>query len=83
MYVLSTLSLIVSYFLRLAHSETKQDIKDLKNELKQMSENQSKLEIKQNQIEKSIEKEIIHIREIMDSKLKSIEENIEKLVERQ
>ena len=79
-WIVSGLSLLASYLLRLAHSDTRDDIKELKDKVGELSESQSKMETKQNELEKSIEKEIKHIREIMDSRLKTIEDGVKDLI---
>jgi len=79
-WVLSGLTAIVSYFLRLFHKEVKSDIVTLKEENKKLSIELGILKSKQTDIEKSIEREIKHIREIIDTKLDSIEEGLGKLL---
>lgn len=78
--ILSALGLIVAYFLRLLHVDIRQDIAKLKEEVVKLSTKQSSLETKQTEIEKSIEREIKHIRELIDTKLDSITEVLEKLL---
>lgn len=79
-WVLSGLGVIVAYFLRLLHTEVKADIVKLKEENKELSIELRILKTKQTEIEKSIEREIKHIREIIDTKLDSIEESLDKLL---
>lgn len=79
-YVLSGLGLVVAYFLRLLHTEVRSDIAKLKAENAELSIELRILKTKQTEIEKSIEREIKHIREIIDTKLESIEEGLEKLL---
>ena len=88
-YILTALVGIVLWFLRGFHSETKGDIDGLKEGMRAMSEKQVQLDSnqkylfdKQNEIEKSIEIEIKHIKEIMDTKLDYISKTLDKLVDK-
>lgn len=80
--VISALGLVVTYFLRLLHTELRQDIARLKEENQEMSTELRILKTKQTETDKSIEREIKHIREIIDTKLDKIEESLEKLLDK-
>lgn len=82
-YVLSGLGVVVTYFLRGLHKEVKTDIAMLKVENAKLTTELRILKTKQTEIEKSIEREIKHIREIIDTKLDIIEEGLEKLLNNQ
>lgn len=68
---------IVAYFLKMAHRETKQDIKEIQLKISSLESKQVLFETKQAEMEKSISSELKHIREIVDTHIGNIDKNVQ------
>lgn len=75
-----TLIGIVGWFMRGLITDTKKELESQGKEISKLKAEQAVLSSNQDRIEESIETEVRHIREIMETKLDSISKNIEKLV---
>lgn len=73
---------IVAYFLRMAHKETKGDLKELNRRITDTEARYIAVEAKQTELERAIKTEMEHIREVMETRLGSIDSNIQMLINR-
>lgn len=76
----TAMAAIVTYLLKVLHIDLKKDITELKEDVSKIKIEQAGMDKRQDTIEKSIEDEVRHIRELMEIKLKAIADNIELLV---